>query len=207
MHTDSTHVKKGTKAAQSAATRAKLLKAARKLFAKHGYSAVGTEEIVSRAGVTRGALYHQFADKQDLFRAVFVQIEEELAVSAGQRAMAESDPLAAMRAGASHWLEVCSEPEVQRIVLLDAPAVLGWEEWREISARWSLGQIEAVLSEAMEAGLIERQPAAALAHVLMGALDEAALYIAEADDEDAARAEVDQVVARMIDNLRPAGRK
>jgi AcrR family transcriptional regulator len=206
MHTDSTHVKMGTKAAQSAATRAKLVKVARRLFAKHGYARVGTEEVVRRAGVTRGALYHQFADKKDLFRAVFEQIQEELALASAQRAMTEADPLSALRAGASYWLQASSEPEVQRICLLDAPAVLGWEEWREVGSR-ALVQIEAVLGEAMAAGLVDEQPTAALAHVLMGALDEAALYIAEADDEDAARAEVDQVLGRMIDGLRPVGRK
>jgi AcrR family transcriptional regulator len=206
MHTDSTNVKKVSKASQSAATRAKLIKAARRLFAKHGYAHVGTEEVVRRAGVTRGALYHQFADKKDLFRAVFVQIEEEMAIASAERAMAETDPLAALRAGASYWLEACSDPEVQRICLLDAPAVLGWEEWREAGSR-ALGQIEAVLAGSMEAGAIDAQPVSALAHVLMGALDEAALYIAEADDEVSARAEVEQVLGRMIDSLRPAGRK
>ena len=167
---------------------------------------MGTEEVVRRAGVTRGALYHQFADKKDLFRAVFVQIEEEMALASAERAMAETDPLAALRAGASYWLEACSDPEVQRICLLDAPAVLGWEEWREAGSRASVrsrpcspGRWRPARSSA--------QPVSALAHVLMGALDEAALYIAEADDEVTARAEVEQVLGRMIDSLRPAGRK
>jgi AcrR family transcriptional regulator len=207
MHTDSTNVKAGTKAAQSAATRAKLLKAARRLFARHGYARVGTEEVVRRAGVTRGALYHQFADKKDLFRAVFEELEQELSMSVAERALGEKDPLEALREGARYWLQLCLQPEVQRIVLLDAPAVLGWTEWREVGGRWGLGLIEGALSGAMEAGVIERQPVGPLAHVMMGALDEAALYVAEAEDEQAALAEMEQILGRMIESLRPLPRK
>jgi AcrR family transcriptional regulator len=203
MHTDSTNVKPGTKAAQSAATRAKLLKVARRLFAKHGYSGVGTEEVVKRAGVTRGALYHQFADKKDLFRAVFEQVQEELFQKVVARGATQNDPVEELKAGARYWLELCLEPEVQRIVLLDALAVLGWEEWREVGGRWGIQLVEAGLAAAMEAGAIERLPVSPLAHVLMGALDEAALYIAEADDQVTAGAEMTQVLERVIDTLRP----
>jgi AcrR family transcriptional regulator len=203
MHTDSTNVKPGTKAAQSAATRAKLLKVARRLFAKRGYSAVGTEEVVKRAGVTRGALYHQFADKKDLFRAVFEQVQEELYQKVVARGATQTDPVEELKAGARYWLELCLEPEVQRIVLLDAPAVLGWEEWREVGGRWGIQLVEAGLAGAMEAGAIERLPVSPLAHVLMGALDEAALYITEADDKVTAGAEMTQVLERVIDTLRP----
>jgi AcrR family transcriptional regulator len=203
MHTDSTHVKQGGKAAQSAATRAKLVKAARRLFAKQGYGQVGTEEVVRRAGVTRGALYHQFADKKDLFRAVFEQVEEELSQAVAGHAVAQADPLEGLKEGCRYWLELCLKPEVQRIVLLDAPAVLGWDEWREIGGRWGLGLVEAALAGAMEAGAIERQPVSPLAHVVMGALDEAALYVAEAEDDETARVEMGQVLERLIDTLRP----
>jgi AcrR family transcriptional regulator len=203
MHTDSTNVKPGTKAAQSAATRAKLVKVARKLFAKHGYSGVGTEEVVKRAGVTRGALYHQFEDKKDLFRAVFEQLQEELFQKVVARGATQSDPVEELKAGARYWLELCLEPEVQRIVLLDAPAVLGWEEWREVGGRWGIQLVEAGLAGAMEAGAMERLPVSPLAHVLMGALDEAALYVTEADDKTTANAEMTQVLERIIDTLRP----
>ena len=203
MHTDSTNVKPGTKAAQSAATRAKLVKVARKLFAKHGYSGVGTEEVVKRAGVTRGALYHQFEDKKDLFRAVFEQLQEELFQKVVARGATQSDPVEELKAGARYWLELCLEPEVQRIVLLDAPAVLGWEEWREVGGRWGIQLVEAGLAGAMEAGAMERLPVSPLAHVLMGALDEAALYVTEADDKTTANAEMTQVLERLIDTLRP----
>ena len=203
MHTDSTNVKPGTKAAQSAATRAKLLKVARKLFAKNGYAAVGTEEVVKRAGVTRGALYHQFKDKKDLFLAVFEQMEEELMQKVIGHASQQSDPVEELKRACRYWLELCLEPEVQRIVLLDAPAVLGWNVWREVSGRWALGATEAGLAAAMETGAIDRQPVSPLAHVLMGALDEAALYVTEADDKTTANAEMTQVLERIIDTLRP----
>jgi AcrR family transcriptional regulator len=203
MHTDSTHVKPGTKAAQSAATRSKLLKVARKLFAKNGYSGVGTEEVVKRAGVTRGALYHQFEDKKDLFRAVYEQVEQELFEKVTSRAGTETDPVEELKAGARYWLELCLEPEVQRIVLLDAPAVLGWHEWREVGGRWGIQAIESALTLCMEIGAIEGQPVSPLAHVLMGALDEAALYVAESEDKSKTNAEMALVLERMIDTLRP----
>ena len=143
MHTDSMNVKRTKHAERSEATRAALVAAARPLFADRGYAHVGTEEIVRAAGVTRGALYHQFRDKLELFAAVVEQLEQELAKRTGVAAMATQqpgapDPLAELRAGAEAWLEACTEPEIQRIVLLDGPAVLGWERWREIGMRYKI---------------------------------------------------------------------
>jgi AcrR family transcriptional regulator len=204
MHTDSTNVKRGSKAAQSEATRAKLVKVARRLFAKRGYSAVGTEEIVQKAGVTRGALYHQFEDKKALFLAVFDQVEAEVAQGIADRAAATaSDPIDALRMGARLWLDASLDPEVRRIVLLDAPAVLGFERWREVVSRYGLGILAAGLEGAMDEGAIARQPVMALAHVITGALDAAALYVAEADDPLAARKEMDPVLERLVETLRP----
>jgi AcrR family transcriptional regulator len=203
MHTDSTNVKRGSKAAQSEVTRAKLVKVARRLFAKKGFAAVGTEEIVKKAGVTRGALYHQFEDKKDLFLAVFDQVEGQVAQDIAQRAAAAADPLDALRVGARLWLDACLDPEVRRIVLLDAPSVLGFEEWREVLSRYGLGLLAAALQAAMDAGAIERQPLMPLAHVITGALDSAALYVAEAEDPQAARKEMDPVLERLVETLRP----
>lgn len=204
MHTDSTHVKRGSKAAQSQATRAKLVKVARRLFAKKGYAAVGTEEVVKKAGVTRGALYHQFADKKDLFLAVFEQVESEVAQDIATRAAAAAaDPVESLRVGTRLWLDACLDPEVRRIVLLDAPSVLGFDVWREVLARYGLGLLAAGLSVAMDAGEIERQPVMAVAHVITGALDAAALYVAEADDPAAARKEMEPVLDRLVEILRP----
>ena len=141
MNTDSMNVKRTKHTERSEATRAALVAAARPLFAARGYAGVGTEEIVRAAGVTRGALYHQFADKRGLFAAVFEQVEADVTERTARAAVASgaSDPLAVLRIGALGWLEACSEPEVQRIVLLDGPAVLGWAAWREIGMRYALG--------------------------------------------------------------------
>ena len=191
-----------TKAAQSEATRARLLAAARELFADRGYAGVGTEEIVRAAGVTRGALYHQFADKRALFGAVFEELESELIAEAAGRMVGATDPLEAMKAACRGWLEACARPEAQQIVLLDAPAVLGYETWREIGERHGLGAVMAVCQAAIDAGVIEPQPVRPLAHVLVGALDEAALYVARAENPATALAEMDQVLVRMVDSMR-----
>jgi AcrR family transcriptional regulator len=195
--------KRRTQPERSAATRAALVAAARELFTERGFAGVGTEEIVRAAGVTRGALYHQFADKVELFAAVYEAVEERLGQRVDERisAVGETDPLAIMRLGAEVWLDACAEPEVQRVVLLDGPAVLGWERWREISGRNGLGLIEALLVHAIEVGRIAPQPVSPLAHVLIGALDEAALYIARADDQVRARAEMGSVIGELLGGL------
>jgi AcrR family transcriptional regulator len=173
---------------RSEATRRLLVTAARALFGARGYAGVGTEEIVRAAGLTRGALYHQFRDKADLFAAVAEEVEAEIAErTAAGAAGAAADPVEALRVGAQLFLDACAEPEVERIILLDAPAVLGWEAWRDLAGRYGLGLVQLALQSAMDAGAIVPQPVVPLAHVLIGALDECALYIARADDPLAAR--------------------
>ena len=194
-------------ATRSAATRAALMAAARPLFAARGYAAVGTEEIVQAAGVTRGALYHQFADKTELFAAVVEEVEREVTERIAQGAFAggAATPSAALEAGAEQFLAVCSEPEVERILLIDAPSVLGWERWREIGMRYGLGLVEGTLQAAIDAGELEPQPARPLAHVLIGALDEAAMAVARADDPDRTREEMLAVLRRLLGALRTSG--
>ena len=191
------------KAQQSEATRAELVGAARRLFAEHGYGGVGTEEIVRAAGVTRGALYHHFAGKQDLFRAVYEDIERELVEQIAAVAVSAGDPVSALRAGAQAWLDACEEPDVQQIALLDAPSVLGWEEWREIGMRYGFGLVEGTLQAAVDAGLLDKQPVKPLAHLIVGAIDEAALVVARADDGGKTKREVDQAVQKFLDHLAP----
>ena len=191
-----------TQEERSEATRTALIDAARRLFGERGYANVGTEEVVRAAGVTRGALYHHFDGKHELLDAVYETVEAELTQRVAEGALAGSDPMEAMRAGAEMVLEAAQEPEVQRIVMLDAPAVLGWERWREIAAKYGLGLVEATLLAAMEAGQIDQQPAKPLAHLVMGALDEAAMLVARAEDPDATRAEVGATLDRMLDGLR-----
>jgi len=189
---------------RSEATRRQLVTAARALFGARGYADVGTEEIVRAAGVTRGALYHQFRDKADLFAAVAEQVEAEITnrIAAGA-AEAAADPLDALRAGARLFLDACAEPEVERIILLDAPAVLGWEAWRDLASRYGLGLVQVALQAAMDAGAIVQQPVVPLAHVLIGALDECALYIAEAEDPAAAREQCTAIFDRILRGITP----
>ena len=187
-------------AARSASTRAKLVRAARTLFARHGYAAVGTEQIVRRAGVTRGALYHHFAAKEDLFLAVYEQVEHDLTAQLVTLVSEATSPLEALRIGIRTFLDACRTPEMQRIVLVDGPAVLGWERWREIAQQNGLGLTEGVLNAAVEAGEIEPIAVTPLAHMLGGALDEAALLVVNDPDQ------TDTVAAtleRLLDGLRP----
>jgi AcrR family transcriptional regulator len=198
-----------TQAERSESTREALIAAARALFAERGYAGVGTEEIGRAAGLTRGALYHHFGGKRDLFEAVYERVEADLAerVASGALAAAADSPLEAMRAGAEMFLRASTEPEAQRIALLDGPSVLGWDRWREIAAKHGLGLIEASLEAAIEAGAIPPQPVPPLAHVLMGALDEAAMLVARAEDPERARAEVGRTLDSLLAGLstgRPA---
>ena len=192
-----------TQADRSAATRAALVRAARPLFAQHGFAGVGTETIVQAAGVTRGALYHHFADKTELFAAVFEEVERDVMkrIATTIAGSGTTDPLAMMQLGADAWLDACADPEVQRIVLLDAPAVLGWERWREVGMRYSFGLVEALLGRAIERAASTSQPVTALAHVFIGAVDEAALYVARAADPAQAREDMSGVIQRMIRGL------
>ena len=190
---------------RSEATRRRLMTAARALFGARGYADVGTEEIVRAAGVTRGALYHQFRDKADLFAAVAEEVEaeiaERIASATGMEAGVEADPVGALRTGARLFLDACAEPEVERIILLDAPAVLGWEAWRDLAGRYGLGLVQFGLQSAIEAGAIAAQPVAPLAHVLIGALNESALYVARAENPVAAREECVAILDRILRGL------
>jgi AcrR family transcriptional regulator len=194
-------VRRRTQAERSDATRAALVAAARPLFAERGYAGVGAEEIVQAAGVTRGALYHHFGGKPGLLEAVYRQVEKELTEEIVAGALGGSDPLEAMRLAIRVFMDASIEPDVQRIVLLDAPAVLGWERWREIAADYGLGLIEGALESAIEAGQIAEQPVKPLAHLLMGALDEAAMLVARAEDPKAAKAEVTATLDRLLEAL------
>jgi AcrR family transcriptional regulator len=196
------NVKARTQAERSEATRGALIAAGRRLFAERGYAEVGTEEIVREAGVTRGALYHHFDGKRELMRAVYEQLEEELSQQFAASVTPGAEPLQVLREGAETFLDQCLEREVQQIALLDAPAVLGWEEWREINARYALGLVEGVLRHGMETGSVREQPARPLAHALIGALDEVAMLVARSDDPAATRAEVGETLRGLIEALR-----
>lgn len=189
-------------AERSAATRAALIDSARRLFTERGYGEVGTEEIVRAAQVTRGALYHHFADKRALFRAVHEQVEEEM-VSRISGAMAGiEDPVELLLAGGRAFLDLCEDPSWTRIPLIDAPSVLGWAEWREVDMRYGLGLVSAGLEGAMEAGALQRRPVAPLAHMLLAGMGELGLMIATAEDRAAVRREAEETLVGLIDGLR-----
>jgi AcrR family transcriptional regulator len=184
------------------ATRDALVAAARELFVIQGYFATGTEEIVARAGVgTRGALYHHFADKRALFEAVFEAVEIDLLARAVPSDTA-TDTWGVLVAGLQGFLTAALEPEVQRIILVDGPAVLGWNEWRELEAKYGVGVIQAALDVAMDEGTIARQPPRELAHLILAVLDEAALLIAHSDEPDVARANAGAALGQLLEGLR-----
>jgi AcrR family transcriptional regulator len=202
MSTSTASNPRRTQSERSETTRGALIAAARRLFAEQGYAEVGTEQIAREAGVTRGALYHHLDGKRDLMRAVYEQLEAELSAEFGTRITPGADPLTILREGAETFLDQCLEREVQQIALLDAPAVLGWDEWREINARYALGLIEAVLGHGIETGMIREQPVRPLAHALIGALDELAMLVARSDDPRATRAEVGDTLTSLVAALR-----
>jgi AcrR family transcriptional regulator len=187
---------------QAAATRAELLRVARALFAERGYAEVGTEEIVRAAHVTRGALYHHFADKRDLFRAVHEELAQELLERIVGRTAGSASPWEALTKGVRAFLDACTDPAVIRISHLDAPAVLGWAEWREVDARHWLGVVTAALEEAMDAGQLRRREVRPLAHMLLGAMVEASMMIASAEDPGATRREVEGPLLALLEGLR-----
>src|SRR3954467_8625413 len=184
-----------TQSQRTRSTREALIAAARPLFTERGYDNVGTEEIVRAAGGTRGALYPPFGDKASLLDAVYNRIEAESTERVARIVLGSElhSPLEAMKAGIEAFLEECAQPELRQIALHDAPAVLGWERWREIGAANGLGLIEASLFAAVEAGEIRPVPVKPTAHLLMGALDEAAMLLAR-DDRPEARMEVTEVL-------------
>jgi AcrR family transcriptional regulator len=196
-------VSRRTQADRTAVTRAALIAAGRRLFAAHGFAGVGTEAIVAEADVTRGALYHHFTDKTALFDAVFQEVEGDAARRLAEHALAdpEADARTIMKRSVDAWFDACDDPEIHRILLVDAPSVLGWSRFRELCMQHVLGLIETVLTLGMDAGTFARQPIRPLAHVLIAAADEAALYIVGADDPAEARNEMRNAVARLIDGL------
>jgi AcrR family transcriptional regulator len=203
-HSAAGHAAEGTRRTQAerrATTRAALLRSARDLFAAKGYAATGREEIAEAAGVTRGALYHHFASKAEVFRAVFEELEGETMGKVMEAAVGSTDPMASMQLGAMAYLDAALDPAVQRVVLIDGPSVLGWELQKEIANAHGLGLVREALTNLMAAGIIDQQPVEPLAHVLMAALHEAALLVARADDPTAARDEVGQTVSAILARL------
>lgn len=186
------------------ATRTALVSAGRRLFVEKGYFATGTEEIVAAAGVgTRGALYHHFANKEALFLAVFLAVQEQVNSQAPHPEDSD-DALDALRAGLRAYLKSSLTGEVQRILMVDGPAVLGWQQWRELQVQFGLGSIRALLDKAVEQGTVRPQPLDVLAHVLLAAADEAAQFVANAADPRQARDDAIEVIDGILQRLDPS---
>ncbi|WP_433578166.1 TetR/AcrR family transcriptional regulator [Nocardia brasiliensis] len=163
-------------------TRRALLHTSRRLFAAKGYGAVGLSEIVAATGVTKGALYHHFDSKAALFGAVLEQVQQEVGARVSAAAETATDPWDQLIAGCEAFLTACTDPEIQRIMLIDGPAVLGWNEWRALDAAASARHLEEALQTLIDAGVLARQPVAPLTHLLSGAMNEAALWLATTTD-------------------------
>ena len=186
---------------QGEATREALVQAARELFGAQGYAATSTEDVVARAGVTKGALYHHFNGKEDLFRAVLEGVNRDVSDKAVVEFLGP-DAWEALLGGCRLWVDAHLDPSVRRIVLQDARAVLELDEVRSIENRFGAVALRGALRRAMHAGVLDRQPLRPLALLLMGALAEATQYVADADDPALARAEVEALVTRMLTGLR-----
>ena len=197
-----------TQEERSARTRTRLTVAARDLFARHGYAETSTNAIVAGASVTRGALYHHFADKARLFEAVYRQLQAELRDGAYAAAMA-AGPAARdrVRAGLHAYLDHALRPDVQRIALTDAPSVLGWRHWRAIDREYSLGLLtsglEAMVAADAAPATLDAGPEAVarVADVLLGVLNESSLLVAAAPAPDAERVRVGRLLDRVLDAL------
>lgn len=192
-----------TQAERTEATRGRLIATARRLFAEKGFAATSTEEILKEAEVSRGALYHHFSNKTDLFQATFEAVEEELTAKLLQTATAggETDPIRILERGFSAFLDQCLNPEVQRIVMLDAPTVLGWDTWHELDERYAFGTIKAVLAVAAETGRVDADAVDPLTHLLVGAVMQAGMVVARADDPATAKRQMTESFEKLVSTL------
>lgn len=191
-----------TKAAQREATMQRLLLIARDHFTRLGYANTATEDIVREAGVTRGALYHHFGSKQGLFEAVVEAVQAEVAVRIEAAAAAESTLWGEFVAGCRAFLGVALDPAIQRILLIDAPAVLGWERWREIDAEHGTRSLHEILTALQAEGAIQTESVEALTHLLTGAMNEAALWIARSEQPERALAQASRTLEALLNALR-----
>jgi AcrR family transcriptional regulator len=200
MNVSSNDKGRRTQAERRAATRRALLGAARSLFAEKGYHGAAAEEIVGRAGLTRGALYHHFEDKKDLFRVVVDEMEGEIDEEIEAAERAQSGLPEAVMAGYRAFLDAVLDPEMRRTFFLEGPSVLGWE-WREIDARHAVGKIEEGLESLIAESFMEPQPVRPLARLINGALLEAAFFVAASEDPETARDEAWGAMERLVSGL------
>ena len=190
---------------QGDATQKTLKREARKIFAKKGYSGANTNELVERARVTKGALYHHFTNKRELYHAVVEDMEQELVErieAAATAAGTGRDPWERLRAMCRAYLDACREPALARMLVLEAPVVLGWKTWCNLEQKYEVAAFARCLEEANRDSRALREPAETLAQVILGALTTGARVIATAADPEAARTDVQKTIDRLLDGLR-----
>lgn len=183
------------------ATRAQLVGVAARLFTERGYDGTSIEAVLTESGVSRGSLYHHFPGKDALFWAVLEGVATRVGRQLAEAEKEAPDPVAALRIGCLAWIRLAGDPEVRQIALIDAPAVLGWQRWRELDEQGSLGWIRAALAYAAEAGSIERRHVDVFAHIVQASINEVALMIARADDPAAAASAGESAVADFLGRL------
>ena len=182
------------------ATRRALIRSARTLFARRGYEATGVDQIAAHAGATRGADYHHFDGKRDLLVAVVDEMQAALVRQVVEASDRESDAWQRMRAGLATFLETCTQPATAKVLLVEAPAALGWDAWREIDARHFLGVTRAGIEALIAEGHLPAVDAEVLAHLLMAMWTEAALLIVR-EGRPAGRARVEAAVEALLAGL------
>ncbi|WP_438013672.1 TetR/AcrR family transcriptional regulator [Sorangium sp. So ce315] len=197
--------RKGGKAEQGAETRARFIAHGRKLFAEHGYAGTSTEMLLEAASVTRGALYHHFRDKAELFAAVCEALYADVGRAIEARAAREGDAWSALVAGCDAFADVVAEPEVVRVLFLDGPAVLGRAAWDRIERAHGLGQLIDAVEAAIAEGYIRDTPAEPLAVTLNGALNEVVAWAAQRPHRKRALAEAKGAIRLVLDGLRTTG--
>jgi AcrR family transcriptional regulator len=191
----------GKRAAQGRATRGQLITVATGLFAEHGYEGTSIEAVLSAAGVSRGALYHHFAGKEALFTAVLHAVSDRVTAEVGEAIRDCPDPVDALRTGALAFIDLAGDPVIQRIMLVDAPSVLGWEQWRAMDEGRTVGAVRAMLQAVSDSGRLPAELVDLFAPMILAALDEAAMVVARAADSRAAVAESRQAVEEFIARL------
>lgn len=179
-------------------TAAKLLDVARAHFTEHGYAKASMEVIVAEAGMTRGALYHHYGSKQGLFEALVMAIQEEIGEKVEREALRSHDPLEQLIFGCRAFVEAAVAPAARRILLVDGPAVLGWETWRRLDEENAMRHLREQLELLQENGYFSRLSVSAMTHFLSGALNESALWIAERPDDSRALEETMAVILHVL---------
>ncbi|MEV4012902.1 TetR/AcrR family transcriptional regulator [Nonomuraea angiospora] len=183
------------KAERGAATRDRVLAIATRLFADRGYDDTSIEVVLQESGLSRGALYHHYAGKDALFEAVLEATESAIGGKIRQAVRGITDPAAALRAGVLAWISLAGDPVIQRIVLIDAPAVMGWERWRAMEERYSFGMLKAALGAT---GAVPAEFLDLHAHMLLAAVNESALMVARGGDPTTAVAAVEDFLRRLL---------